>query len=132
MPRVIADSEEFGIIAEKTTAEVQDFVRQPNLLHIAVMLFPEIPGAHACMIECEEVHFTPGTPRNELFILHILTWEELHFGIFSIPLSEKHVLERLLTKYKLRLTKNTAILFSSKGPSMFPLQGEQLYMIGRL
>lgn len=131
MPKIISDTEEFGTITEKTTAEVQQFVEQPNLLHVAVMLSPEIPGASACMIECEDAHYTPGTPRNELFTLHILKWEGLHFGIFSIPLAERRLLENLLSKHKLRLTKNTAIMFSSKGSSMFPLQSENLYMIGR-
>ncbi len=131
MPKIISDSEEFGTIAEKSTAEVQQFVEQPGLLHVSVMLFPEIPGASQCMIDCEDTHYTPGTKRNELFTLHILKWEGLHFGIFSVPLEERTLLESILTKHGMRLTKNTAIMFSSKGSSMFPLKGEHLYMLSR-
>lgn len=118
-----------GILVEESDEELQKFVANPDFIHYVGMLNPPRPGLTDCMQTLEFKYFRPGTPRNELFNVRILEWEEIQWVIVSIPIKEKHLMERAAQVNRLRVADGVPTVFSGRGANQFPISNERVFTL---
>jgi len=116
-----------GLFVDRSVAEVRAFVDDPFFIHYIGMINPPRPGVGDCAQQLEQTDFPPGTERNNLFHMHIIEWEELMFIMVSIPISDKHLMERMMQVHHLRAANGIPIMFGGPEIVAFPIEGERVF-----
>lgn len=85
---------------EKTLQELAD---DPSLFHIVYGIEPLRPGGRLFSVKLEYEHYEPDTARNDLFQMRFTKLDEMLLAIITIPLSEKHIAEKVAEETGMRL-----------------------------
>lgn len=118
---------EQDMYAFTTRDEVQEFMEDPMNVHFVGMAARA--GVHACMRQLEQLYYTPGTERNELFLLHVLCWRTMIWYIASIPVHEKHLMHKLIALHALILVNGAPYIFDMHGGHTFPVSVPAMYTL---
>lgn len=113
-----------GSVAESDEA-LQAFVADPNWVHFVGALVREQLGA--VFTELENAHYPPGTPKNDLFHLRIMNWEEMQWVMVSIPAADKGLMEAAAAKHGMRVADGVPILVSAEGIKRFPADNDRVF-----
>lgn len=103
------------------------FFGDPHRIHYAGMIMPARPGVQDCFEMLEHAHFKPGTLRNDLFHLRLINWEGLIWGIVSIPIADKELMERMAQVNGLRITDSIPVMIGGGVASKFPIESPNLF-----
>lgn len=117
-----AEAVGFGSMSD---AELEAFVADPSRIHYVGMLAR--PGVYECSQTLEDTHYTPGTPRNDLFGLIIIHWQGLAWGLISIPADEKDFMVRAAAASGLRIANGIPHMIGPEGMSRFPANGPNVF-----
>ena len=69
-----------GGLVEESDSDLSAFMNNREFIHYAGMLVPARPGFGECIEQLEYSYFQPGTPRNDLFHLRVIPWEDILWG----------------------------------------------------
>lgn len=114
---------------EESPEELAAFVANSGFIHYVGMLIPPRRGFLEWMQALEHMHFKPRTPRNDLFHLRVIEWEDIAWGIVSIPIDDKDKAEELLRVYALRAADGVPTLISSGAARQFPVSNPRVFTI---
>jgi len=113
--------------APVTDEGLRDFCSDPRWLHFACLMMR--PGIRECMSTLEFTHYPPGTPRNDLFNIHIVHFADLPWVLISIPREEKEFMERAAAASGMRIAEGIPTLLSPKGVELFPVAGAHIFTL---
>lgn len=113
----------------RTTEEVREFCSNEDLISYVVMLGPRRPGVMLFGILLEYVFFPPGTKKNEEFHMHFVNWEEMMFGIISIPKKKKIYAVEVAKISGTRIANGVPTLISEGQVAMFPVDSNNVFTI---
>ena len=86
-------------------------------------------GAEGCLSDLEHTHYSPGTPRNELFTLVLLTWGDLVWALIGIPQSDKEFMARAAAANGLRVADGVPHIVDGYGIHRFPAHGPNVFTL---
>ena len=118
-----------GILVQESEADMQKFFARKGMIHYVMMAMR--PGVGDCIHDLEHNHYKPATPRNDLFVMRLIEWQDLQWLIVSIPESEKVFMERAAAAHGLcvrdgvviaMLTGGSVQTFPVKNPNVFVLE----------
>lgn len=121
--------EDGGVLRAESDENLQKFVGDPQLIHYAGMLNPPRPGVQDCFQMLEFTHFKPGTSRNEFYHLRVFEWEGILWGVVSIPIVEKHLMESVAQANRLRVANGIPTMLSGKEMTQFPISNERVFTL---
>lgn len=111
--------------------QVQAFVADPKWVHFVGMLMR--PGVGGCAETLEHTHYKPGTPANDLFQLHIIKWEDLVWGLISIPIEDRSKMDRAAAANGLRVADGVPTMVNGQGGelkvSRFPVENDRIFTL---
>ncbi len=117
------------LVTTESEEDSRVFFSDPHYIHYIGMMRPLRPGVNDCFEMLEHTHFTPGTPRNDLFHLRIVNWMEVMWGIVSIPIAEKELMERVAQINRLRAVRGSPVIIDGTGPRMFPFDSANMFVL---
>lgn len=109
--------------------ELQKFADDPKFIHFAGIINPPKPGVQACITELEYTYYIPGTPKNDDFFLRIINWSGMHWVLVSIPISERHLMEKVASENGLRIVDGVPSMFSGSNMEQFPINNERVFTL---
>ena len=111
-----------------TTKEVlKNFVEDDFFINYVCMITRS--GVKEFVTQLEHTYYKPLTDRNNLFIVHILMWQDIPWFIISIPFEEKHLANDVLSSCGLRVTDGTPTVITASGIEQFPIFGENVFTL---
>lgn len=113
----------------ESSEDFQKFLEDPSLIHYVGMIHPPRPGVSDCVQTLEHAYYKPGTPRNNLFNLRIIKWEDITWVIVSIPITEKAKMESVAKVSGLRIANGVPMMIDSKGRRRFPASNERVFTL---
>lgn len=113
---------------EESEVDYQRFFADPKFIHYVGMLNPLRPGVPDCFHTLEFQYYKPRTARNHLYILRLLEWCDMLWGIVSIPIEEKHLMERAAKVNGLRVVDGVPTLFDG-GVHHFPVSNSRIFTL---
>ena len=105
------------------------FLQDPTWAHVIGLVLPPSPGTQECIAWLEYTHYRPGTPRNDLFHIRILSWQEATWVIASLPKHEVRLLYEAADQSCLCLVPGIPVYKSHTGRHHFPFDGPQVYTL---
>lgn len=114
---------------EESPKDTAVFFDDPHYIHFVGMIGPPRPGVMESFQALEHTHYKPLTPRNDLYHFRVLDFEEILFGIVSIPITEKNLMEAVAEAHGLRIVRDTVAIISGNGMKPFPIQNDRMYML---
>ena len=118
-----------GVQVEESDDDVRVFFGDPHFVHFVGMLSPPRPGVADCLQMLEHTHFASNTPRNDLFIMRIIEWGEILWGIVSIPVAEREHMDRIAQVNGLHAVRGSPVMIDAAGPHMFPIDCANLHTL---
>ncbi|MCR4286097.1 MAG: hypothetical protein NUW00_04355 [Candidatus Kaiserbacteria bacterium] len=118
-----------GTMIDESPEDCQRFFANEGFIHYVGMLNPPRPGVLDCFQTLENSYFHPGTPRNHLFILRVLEWMDILWGVVSIPIGEKHLMERSAQLNRLKVADGVPTMFVDDGAYHFPVSNERVFTL---
>jgi hypothetical protein len=110
-------------------AETMKFFEDPTFVHFVGMLSPPRPGVIECFQDLEETHYPPGTQKNEQFLLAVIEWQDVTWGVAGIPLSDRPLMDATAAKHGLRVADGIPLAFSGGGAHWFPISNERVFTL---
>lgn len=104
---------------------LQAFVADPQWVHFVGALMREQLGA--VFEELEHAHYPPGTPKNDLFHLRLMNWEEMQWAMASIPAQDKHLMEAVCAKHGMRVADGVPTMVGPDGVKRFPADNARVF-----
>ena len=123
----IADQD--GCLVSETDEQMQEFMRNERFIHYVGMINPPRPGVSECITLLEHKHYQPKTPRNELFIMRLIDWNDIMWVIISIPIEEKNLMEAVADECGLRIADGIPTMISGGGVERFPISNERIFTL---
>ena len=118
-----------GVLIDESDEDLQRFFAIPSFIHYVGMLNPPRPGVADCFQTLEFNYFKPGTPRNHVFVLRVIEWQEVVWGVVSIPIQEKHLMEKTAQVNRLRVANGVPTMLTSDGIHQFPVSNERVFTL---
>lgn len=118
-----------GILAHESEEELQKFIEDPYFVHYVGMLLPLRPGVADCFELLERSHFKPGTPRNDLFHMRILKWMDIMWGMVSIPVGDKGLMEKAAFVNGLKPAIGVPLVLDGEKEHRFPAANERVFTL---
>lgn len=118
-----------GTLAEESENDLKTFMNDPYFIHYVGMLIPPRPGFDDCVQQLEFSYFKPGTKRNDLFHLRVISWEDIVWGVVSIPISEKRLMETVAAACRLRVANGVPCVISADGFKSFPFENSRMFTL---
>lgn len=104
----------------ETNEAFEQFLRNPDLIHLIGMTTPWYMGVHECFAKFEHVYFTPGTPKNENFHLRILVWMKAIWTVISVPADALCRIEEISEECGLQVVKGVpSVILEDKIECLF-------------
>lgn len=125
----MAIAKDGGVLAHESDEELQRFIEDPYFVHYVGMLLPPRPGVADCFELLEHTHFKPGTSRNDLFHMRIIKWMDIVWGIVSIPVGDKGLMERVALANGLKPAIGVPFVLDGKGGHQFPAANERVFTL---
>lgn len=119
--------EENGVAIRQELEQLKQFMGNEEFIHYVGMLIPPRPGVSECIALLEHRHFKPGTVRNHLLIMHMISWSEIIWSIASIPIAERSKMEEVADECGLRAVEGVPAMISGEGMDVFPVDNERTY-----
>lgn len=121
---------EDGKHAFTTRDAVQEFME--DVMNVHFVGIAARAGVHASTYQLEHTFYTPGTDRNDLFLLHALCWRTVIWYVVSIPAHEKYLMDKIAAAHDLSLINGAPFMFDIHGGHAFPVAVKTMYtMEGR-
>lgn len=118
-----------GVLVNESDEDLQRFFAIPSFIHYVGMLNPPRPGVADCFQTLEFTYFKPGTSRNHVFVMRVIEWEEILWGIVSIPIEEKHFMEKAAQVNRLRIADGIPMMLTGNGMRRFPVSNERIFTL---
>ncbi len=112
-----------------TEAEIEELFKKPGLSHFIGMINPPRPGVTDCLQTLEHTHYPPDTPKNELFTLVILKWQEIEWVVASIPSNDHFHMASAARAHGLRVVRGKPMILTGDGVHSFPIEARRLYTL---
>lgn len=109
--------------------KLKKITEDPKLIHFVGMIMPARPGIQLCLTELEYKYYVPGTKRNDDFQLRIMEWSEIVWAIATIPIDDRHLMERVAGKCGLRIADGVPTMMTGNGIEQFPLNGDRVFSL---
>lgn len=110
-----------------TEAEIEALFKKRGLSHFIGMLNPPRPGVQDSLMTLEERHYAPGTERNELFTLVLLTWQDIDWVIASIPSTDYALMKSAAQAHGLCIVRGKPMILTGSGTHTFPIEARRMY-----
>ncbi len=81
------------------------------------------------MIKLEHTYYAPNTPRNQLFILRHVVWEDMPWIVVSIPIEERKNMEAVVNQEGLCVKDGVPTLFTPGEIKRFPMDNERVFTL---
>jgi hypothetical protein len=114
-----------GKHAFTTQDAVQEYME--DMMNVHFVGIAARAGVHACTYQLEHTFYTPGTDRNDLFLLHALCWRTVIWYVVSIPAHEKHLMDKIAASHALSLVSGAPFMFDIHGGHAFPVAVPAMY-----
>jgi len=111
--------------------ELREMTKDESRFFIIGMLIPIRIGVGLFGSILEYRHYPPDTPKNDLFQLVMVKWEEMIWGVMSIPIEDKVYVEWIAKECGLRLTDGIPSIIDAseeKGLRFFPVTDSERIM----
>lgn len=113
-----------------STEDMNRDSHDPANLVIIGMLSPPRPNFRMFMSFLEYRYFPPGDPLNDKFRLALVNFEEMIFGVITIPSGSRDKAELVARECGLRLVDGVPMVFGAgPGGRQFPINGPQAWTI---
>lgn len=94
--------------------ELRLIADDPTLFH--VVFWFQRPGAHYFANYLEHIYFVPETPANNEFEYRCYKWNEVLWGIITIPMAKKDLAYQVAEKTKMRIANGVPMMGKGLGP----------------
>lgn len=119
----------FGTTMPVSDAEIRKFGEDKRFIHFAGLLNPPRPGVRLFAVKMEYFHFEPGTPKNDEFIFHIVNWEEMTFGVISIPKEYMDLAKKVAQEVGLRIADGIPHMLLGGQSRPFPMDTDNVFTL---
>ena len=119
-----------GTGLEESPEESEAFFKRTEYIHFICMLSPERPGTTDCIHLLEHTYYPVGTPANDHLWFRVMDWEDMVWGIVSIPFTDREYMDSAAQACGLRVSKSTMMMLTSTGASVFPIQDRAFTLVG--
>lgn len=113
----------------KDLLKFQESLKSPDFVWFIGMIDPPRPGVRLCFTKLEYMFYPPDTPRNESFMMGILGWDGILWGVVGIPVKEKEYMDEIASGIDLEIIPKIPCSISSAGIDFFPIKGKNVYML---
>lgn len=114
---------------EESDEELKKFGDDPRYIHFAGMIGPPRPGVVECLMELEHTYYKPGTLKNDDLFLRIIKWDGITWALVSIPIGERHWMEKVADKCGLRIADGVPTMLTGSGAERFPIDNERVFTL---
>lgn len=118
-----------GVMVDESDIDLRIFMSDPYFVHFIGMIAPLRPGVDSCFQQLEYSYFKPGTSRNDLYHFRVITWMEIMWGIVSIPVGDKHLMESVAAACRLKVVDGVPCLLTSESLTSFPFSNSQTFTL---
>lgn len=119
--------EDEGILIGETDEELKNFMQNESFIHY--VSHASRPGIGECLTLLEFRDYKPGTPRNDLFIMRIIEWEGLTYIAVSIPIDEKHLMEKAVEETDLKIADGVPTMMGGGEVNHFPMCNKRVFTL---
>lgn len=116
-----------GIEFPESDKELRKFMKDESFVHYIGMIVPPRPGVGELLEFVEHEYYKPGTPRNDLFLMRIIRWEDMVWSLVSIPIRERSYVEKAVRSFGLRIVDGVPSVLSGGKLDRFPYENERTY-----
>jgi len=109
--------------------ELRKFGEDKRLIHFAGLINPPRPGVRLFAVKLEYFYFEPGTPKNDEYIFHIVNWEEMVWGVISIPKEYMDLAKKVAAEAGLRIADGTPHMIIGGGQRRFPMNTNNVFTL---
>jgi hypothetical protein len=127
--KMAIDEETPPEVVEESDEEFEAFFASPLLVHYVGMLKPARPGVTDCFKLLEHSYFKPGTSRNVLFSIRVIEWMDMIWGIVSIPIEEKHFMEKAAQASYLLVANGIPNVIANGEIFKFPINNDRVFTL---
>ncbi len=120
---------ENGEPIEESAEASEAFFKREEFIHFICMLNPPRPGIRECIQLLEHTHYAMGTPANSHLWFRVLLWEDLTWGIVSIPFTDREYMESVAALCGLRISNSIPVMVNAKGMAPFPIHDLRTFML---
>jgi hypothetical protein len=113
----------------ESEADTKRFFADTTYVHFVGMLVPPRPGVADCFQTLEHTHYVPDTPQNSLFHFRLLEWQDIVWGIASIPALDKHLMESSAQANGLRVDDGVITMITNDGVIGFPISNDRVFSL---
>lgn len=108
-------------------ADLVNKVNSPDWIIVHCMLWR--PGVNLWCTRLEYEHFTPDTPANQLFTMHVGEIEEMLIGTITFPAASLEACNAIAEQCGIRLVHGNITVFGPTGENSMPIVGNNVYSI---
>jgi hypothetical protein len=101
----------------------------PEKVALVCMVGPRRIGILSFIVFLEHRYFPPGTPKNELFQVVMMEWQEMKWCVVVIPEKDVKTGDDLAASLGLRRADGVPTLLSAAGVVRFPLDQDNVFTI---
>lgn len=111
-----------------TNEMLQRMADDPDWFHVVCMMVR--PGCYLFMRKLELEHYRPATPRNNLFYVTQIKWQEMEWTVISIPLKERHLADQVAKECGMAFEDGIPhVIGGPLGVARFPMNSERVFSL---
>jgi len=103
------------------SGELEEMTKDETKFFVIGMLHPGRIGFALFSTLLEYRHYPPDTLKNDLFQLVVLKWEEIYWGVISIPIWDKVFADRIAKETGLKFADGIPSMIGGEGVKTFPV-----------
>lgn len=112
---------------EKVSTETVAALAHDNeTFWIAGMVSPLRVGVRLFAVQLEHEYYKPATPRNDLFKMIQIDFDEMTFIVIGIPLDERHLAELVAANVDMRISDGIPTVIDAGGIKRFAMDSDQV------
>lgn len=112
------------VITDETLQRMAD---DPDWFHVVCMV--SRPGTILFIRKLELEHYRPSTPRNNLYNLVDIDWEDLKWIVISIPLNERHLADKVAKECGMAFSDGIPHMIERGKVKQFPMSSERVFSL---
>ena len=112
-----------------TDETLQRMADDPDWIHIVCMVVR--PGIYLFMRTLELEHYRPCTPRNNLFYMVTMKWQDMDWIIVSVPSKDRSIVDAVAKDCGMKLADGIPHIFGGNNgePAIFPMNSPRVFSL---
>lgn len=114
------------LLLDESDEGLRRFFASPRFVHYVGELSRSVIE---CFAALEMTYFSPMTARNHLFMMRIMEWEGMLWGIVSIPAEDRRSMTNTALVNHLSIAEGAPVRVTDAGIRLFPVSNKRVFTL---